>query len=599
MAIENEADLDALVKRADAHFAARRMIDAAACYRQVIAFQPRDAYALHRMGLVSVHLDDLDRARDYIEQALQLAPARAELWEHAGILAALKGNHESALAFYYRAIRLSGSTASLHRNLGDCLRLAGRPTEALYHYDQAIRIEPTLYHAVRSAACLSKELAEVQKAAGYWLHAWALGWSSLQDGLAVVSALAEAGRDKELRQILRQIRERLTRDAEGLQSLATVLNRNDRYADALIVAKEGLAIAPEHGSLHYNAAHALCMLGRVSESLTHCEEAARLLPESPPVQFRLATVQLALGNFEQGWKQYKWLYEMPDVNPPHPDFPEWQGEQVAGSHFLLVGEQGRGDEIQCVRFAAWLHNGGAIVDLLVSEPVAALLARVPGVRSVFVTVPRGPYDYWCHMLRMPERMELDLNMLPIATNYLVALPEKVCRWQSRIDAMMVDGLRQTSRRIGLVWAGSSIHPNDRNRSIQLDAFRSMFALPGFTWFSLQKGEDEQASEAMEAEFDLYTLGPAIEDFDDTLAILQSLDLLISVDTSVAHLAGAAGKPVWTLISVCNDWRWMKKRSDSPWYPSMRLFRQRELGEWAPVIAEVRNALIEWCGETTA
>lgn len=191
-------------------------------------------------------------------------------------------------------------------------------------------------------------------------------------------------------------------------------------------------------------------------------------------------------------------------------------------------------------------------------------------------------------------MKLDLEMLPVVMPYLKASPAKVRQWRACIEASMPDRPVARKKRIGIVWAGNPGLSVDRFRSIQIDTFKTLFALPGIAWYSVQKGAQERESAALEQQFNVHTLGPLIEGFGDTLAILQSLDLLITVDSSVAHLAGAAGLRVWTLIPAYTDWRWLTDRTDSPWYPSMRLFRQRELGEWAPVIEEVQEALTDWC-----
>jgi ADP-heptose:LPS heptosyltransferase len=277
-----------------------------------------------------------------------------------------------------------------------------------------------------------------------------------------------------------------------------------------------------------------------------------------------------------------------------PPFPEWNGEPVAGRQFLLVGEQGHGDEIQGIRFASWLHEQGATVDLLVSEPVAPLAASMKGVRTVLTSMPPGPYDYWAHLLRMPEHMGLDLSTLPgVTIPYLFAPPEKIRHWRKRIQAIAPDNPPVKRPRIGVVWAGNPTYIFDRYRSIGLDALRPLLELPGVRWFSLQKGEREREGEHLADALGFHTPGPGMDGYLDTLAILQTLDLLITVDTSVAHLAGAAGRPVWVLVPAYIEWRWLKDRTDSPWYPSMRLFRQRELGEWEAVIEEVRDALRDW------
>ncbi|RFU48903.1 tetratricopeptide repeat-containing glycosyltransferase family protein [Paraburkholderia sp. DHOC27] len=588
--------VEATLARADADLAARRTAEAMSGYRQVLDVLPRHVHALHFMGLACVHANDIDGARTYVDQALQAAPERADLWEHAGLLAALQRDLPRAHTCYLHALGITGSTASLHRNLADSLRLAGKLEAALFHYSRALDIEPGLHHALRAAAQISGEMEYVDHAAGYWLRAWALNGSFLQDGLDLIVALKKARRTDELAAVITEIRTRFSDNAEALKSLCYVLNTHDLVDDALSVARQGLAIAPHHALLHHNAARALSIQGRVAESRPHSAEAARLLPDNPYLQFHLAGVQLGLGEFAEGWKRYPWFYAIPGnerqlVRPP---FPPWRGEPVAGCQFLMVGEQGRGDEIQFIRFAEWLHQQGASVDVLVSEPVARLAASMRCVRNVYTRIPPGPYDYWSHMLRMPEYMRLDLAALPLATAYLAPDAGQVRRWGAYLGAMpdtpAATPSNSTKRRVGVVWAGSPHHVMDRFRSIALDTLKPLFALPDLIWYSLQKGEREHESEALSAVFSIHTVGPAISDFTDTLAILATLDLLITVDTSVAHLAGAANLPVWTLIPACADWRWLTERTDSPWYPSMRLFRQRELGNWQPVIGQIRSEL---------
>ncbi|MGX7003451.1 hypothetical protein [Caballeronia sp. KNU42] len=420
---------------------------------------------------------------------------------------------------------------------------------------------------------------------------------SLQEDLDLIAALSKGNLISQFEEAVTDLRTRFADNANALKSLAFVLNSNDRFAQACSVARQGLAVNPTHPLLHHNAARSLGMRGKTIESRPHGMEAARLLPDNPYMQFHFAGVQLALGEYDEGWKRYRWFYEIPGAahQPISPTFFEWNGEPVTGCQFLLVGEQGCGDQIQFLRFANWLNRQGATVDVLVSEPIAGLAASMDSIRAVFTTLPPGPYTYcyWCHMLRMPEHVKLDLQMLPVAMPYLSATRDNQRHWKTRIDAMSQPGRGVRNKRIGLVWAGNPAHPLDRFRSMRLDTLRPLFALTDITWFALQKGEREYESESLSNEFDVQILGPAIDDFTDTLAILHSLDLLITVDTSVAHLAGAAALRVWTLIAANTEWRWLAGRTDSPWYPSMRLFRQRELGDWNSVIEEVRCALQDW------
>lgn len=585
-------DVGGLLAIADSDFAERRMEAAKDAYQQVLAVRTHDIHARHRIALACVHINMIDEAARHISLALQDAPDQAELWEHAGLIAALQGEHHRAEAFYRRAISIAGSTATLHRNLADCLRLSGRLLEAKIQYRKAVEIEPRLHHAIRAIARISTELGDIDDAADFWSKTCAIDASNPNDGIELVAALSKARRTAQLVGAIEQITTRFSDNAEVLERLSFVLVKGDRFGEALSVAKQGLAVNPQRAALHHYAAVALNIRGRTTESLPHSREAARLMPDNPAMQYQLAQVQLVRGEFAEGWARLRAFYSLPDITLAVPGFPRWDGEPVTGQTFLIVGEQGCGDEIQFIRFAAWLSQRGAVVDVLVNRRIARIAASISSIRTVFTAMPPGPYDYWSYMLRMPEHMKLDLPMLPIVMPYLAPEPDTLDFWRKRIKAIApaADGDRR--KRIGVVWAGGPDSSLDRFRSISVQTMVPLFALPGTTWFSIQKGNHERDSEILAGTFDIHTLGPAIVDFADTLAILHTLDLLITVDTSVAHLAGAANLPVWVLVPGYSEWRWMQDRTDSPWYPSMRLFRQRELGNWPPVIEEVKTALCQ-------
>ncbi|MFM0376280.1 tetratricopeptide repeat protein [Paraburkholderia strydomiana] len=556
-----------------------------------------DADALHQLGLAYFRDGALERACELLDRALNLAPDRADIWEHRGLLAALGGNRIAAEAFYHRALNLSGGSASVHRNLADCLKLSARLAEARQHYQSAIRFEPTLHHAVRALAQICTEQGQHADAASYWTRAWALDSANIADAFMLIAALSKAQRDAEIGDLLSALRARCSSDAAALQQLAFTLNSAHRFADAVSVARQGISVEPNTAWLHHNASFALNMLGDFEHMQMHTAEAARLMPDNPSMQFNLAASQLRAGDFERGWRQYRWHDALPENHDlVRPDFPEWQGERVLGCRFLLIGEQGLGDQIQFLRMADWLHRRGAQVDVWVEEPLGDVARHAAGVHAAWTTAPPGPYDYWCRMLSMPAHMKLELPMLPLATAYLQAKPAAVQRWRDRLDSLgSVKAQRPFTKRVGIVWAGNPAYALDRYRSIGLQQWQPFLEQPGVRWFSLQKGEAQYDAAALSEEIDMHDLGPEIHDFMDTLAIIQSLDLVVTVDTAVAHLAGACGTPVWVLVPTFTDWRWMAERADSPWYPSMRLFRQRELNQWDVVLADVAQALQEYVG----
>lgn len=574
---------------ADQYFDNGQTGDALRVYQEVLAAQPRDAHVLHRMALAYFREGERERARDYLERAVHVAPERAQLWEHRGLLAALAGEHVAAEAFYHRAIALTGGTASAHRNLGDVLKLAGRRAEARTHYEKALGFDPGLHHAVRRLAMLSLEDGRREAAVDYLRRAWSLGGSRLADGIELIKALSHLGRIDEADAQIAQMRATFAADPDALDQLAFNLNVLHRYDEAYAVATQGLAVDAARAGLHHNAAYASNMFGDFARMRQHSVEAARLKPDDAHLQYNVAVSLLRDGEFEAGWRQYRWHEHLPQNSTlVQPGFPEWRGEPVAGRHFLLVGEQGLGDQIQSLRYADWLQRQGAIVDVWVDNALGDVAPCASGVNRVWTSLPPGPYDFWCRMFRFPQRMKLNASMLPLAMPYLGANSEVIGRWRER--CVSLSGANARKRRVGLVWAGNPDYEFDRYRSIALGALQPVLERRDVAWFALQKGAAQGNVAALPPGIDIQSLGPEIASLTDTLAIVQSLDLVITVDTSVAHLAGAANVPVWILLPTCTDWRWMTGRNDTPWYPSARLFRQRKLGRWDDVIEEVGAAL---------
>jgi tetratricopeptide (TPR) repeat protein len=585
----DDSRLHATLACADQHFENGKTREARKAYEAVLAQQPHHARALHHMALACFRDGERSLARDYLERAVNASPGNAELWEHRGLLAALAGEYVEAEACYRRAIELTGGTASLHRNLADVLKLAERRAEACAHYAKALEFDPALHHAVRRLAMLSLEDERLDEAVTWLRRAWALGASRLADGSDLIKVLSRLARTEEADAQIAQMRATFAADARALEQLAFHLNALHRYGEAYEVATQGLALDAARAGLHHNAAYASNMGGDFARMRQHSAEAARLMPDDAHLQFNLAVSLLRDGEFEEGWRHYHWHERLPQNSTlVQLRFPEWSGEPVAGRRFLLVGEQGLGDQLQSLRYADWLQRQGAIVDIWVDEALGEVAACARGVQQVWTRLPPGQYDFWCRMFRFPERMKLTVGMLPLAMPYLSAPPAAIDRWRERLVGQANRDAR--TRRVGLVWAGNPDYEFDRYRSIALGALAPVLERRGVSWFSLQKGAAQCDVEALPAGVKITPLGPEIGSFTDTLAIVQSLDLVVTVDTSVAHLAGAAGVPVWILLPTCTDWRWMSGRTDTPWYPSARLFRQCELGRWDEVIGEVGEAL---------
>lgn len=363
---------------------------------------------------------------------------------------------------------------------------------------------------------------------------------------------------------------------------AEVFVRDLQFAQALVEIEKAVRISPNWAPLYNIQANSLTELGRFDEARRSFDRAIALAPDVPEFQFNRAQLLFLLGEWQAAWPDYEGRLRSP-LFQPHPDiaaYPQWLGELVPGHRLLLYWEQGHGDTLQFIRFAHQLMQGGMTVVLEVQESMTRLISQsFPGATVVDSSFPLPLVDSRASIPSLPWLLRMSPETLP-----------KGAYLQAEVQADFRVGVPLAA--VGLVWGGNPNHINDRQRSIPQEQFLSLTATPGISFYSLQVGATDKARREL-ARAKVTDLAPNFTDFADTAAAIQALDLVITVDTSVAHLAGALGKPVWVLLPFVPDWRWMLNRSDSPWYPSARLFRQSKRGDWASVLKEVKQALIEF------
>lgn len=340
--------------------------------------------------------------------------------------------------------------------------------------------------------------------------------------------------------------------------------------------------------------------GEIDDSLAWARRAVHLHPDLAGARLSIAEALLVQGAFAEGWEEYEWRYRMPGATPPLPEAlrqgrPQWVGEDLKGGQLMLIADQGFGDVIQFSRYVPWVVARGQPVILAASDEMAPLM------RHLFPQLPIAtrPQDYtdftaYCPLSSLPRlhgtRLETILPITPLHPD-----PDRAEAWRRKLDSL----IPTRRRRVGLVWAGRPTHPKDHNRSIRFPILADALAgLPSLALVSLQVGE-RSADPARYAEGQrILDVAKDIQDYMDTVAIIAALDLIVTVDTSVAHLAGAVGRPAWVLLPFACDWRWLQNRADSPWYPSLRLFRQRAPGQWDAPLADIRSeiqALADHCG----
>ena len=362
------------------------------------------------------------------------------------------------------------------------------------------------------------------------------------------------------------------------------------YEQAVACYKQAITLAPGDAVTHSNLGNALVRQLRLPEALLSYSQAVALAPDHADAQWNGALALLQTGDFRQGWALHEWRWKRPAFKAVKRSFsqPLWLGDtDLAGRTLLLHSEQGLGDTIQFCRFAALAAARGARVLLEVEPALAALLANLEGVAQIVLKGAKLPtFDCHCPLLSLPLAFKTELDSVPYANRYLTVDPAKLKFWQDKLG-------KKIKPRVGLVWSGDKAHRDDRSRSIQLAELLAY--LPDcFAYLSLQKEVRETDRAALESRPDILHFGSQLTDFCDTAALCELVDVVISVDTSVAHLSGALGRPTKLLLPFCPDWRWLLLRGDSPWYNSFQLYRQLSDGQWgtaiSPLVRRLRSDL---------
>ncbi len=579
-------------KRGNDALGAGRLDEAAECYRQAIATEPADPLARVNLGYVLVQAGDPGAAVDILQQAIALAQAQPDALADAQFLLAgaqrSLGRDGEAIAALRAALAARPAFTEAAHDLVPLLVACGEGAEAL----------ACAQRLARDAAgpLASMLLAQAQHANGQVDAALATLQSVLQDDPGHAGALEsrgnlllEVGRPAEALAAFEQLLARHGRAPDALANASAALLRLARANEALALAEEGLRGDPGHKASWHNKGCALLDLLRVDEARDASLAALRMHPEDPDLQWNAAVAHLLLGELVPGWKAHESRWHAKGfaqaARAPALAQPRWTGaESLEGRSILLYAEQGLGDSIQFLRYVPLVARRAASVVLQVQ---ASLMPLVQGLAPNCRAVPSGhalpATDLQCPLLSLPHAFGTALATIPDSAPYLSADPALVRAWQERLAD---DG---NGPRVGITWSGNPSHANDRNRSIALASFRDI-AVEDCRFVGLQPQVRASDRIELDAWTGMFDAGPLLQSFADTAALLQALDLVIAVDTSVAHLAGALGRPVWILLPYSPDWRWMLDRRDSPWYPSARLYRQGADRDWAPVLARVHADL---------
>ena len=558
--------------------------------RAALAAKPDCFEALHLLGVIAGQSGRAGEAADWFARAVAAEPRHADTHFNLGVALADLGRPMEALASYERALALDPARADAHFNRAVVLGSLGRHAEALAGYERVLALDPRRAEAHHNRGIALAELQRAAEALEAFDRAIALAPQGAGAHNSRGVALAALGRHEEALGSYERAIALRPDFAAAHGNRGTALTELDRPAEGLESCDRAVALAPHGADGHYHRGNALRELGRHREAIEAYEHAIALRPEHAAAHWNLADCLLLLGEFERGWREYEWRWRLPARRGQARSFerPPWMGDApLANQTILLHAELGLGDTLQFCRYATEVARRGARVLLEVQPPLVRLLRGLEGAAQV---VARGdalpPFDLHCPIMSLPLAFRTAVHTVPADIPYLRADAARAGEWRARLG-------EARGPRVGLAWSGSRALRNDKRSMALADAL----PLLDFdaAWVSVQRDVPEADAQALAAA-PLRHLGSDLVDFAETAAILEAIDLLVTVDTSIAHLGGALGKPVWILLPLLqHDWRWGLEGERTPWYPTARLFRQRRAGDWGEVIARVRTALASFAG----
>jgi tetratricopeptide (TPR) repeat protein len=555
---------------------------ALASYDRALELRPDDAMVLYRRGTVLRDLKRFDEAVASYERALELQPQDAELLCRCGTALYELQRFEQALASFDLALEQRPDHARALCNRGATLYELQRFEEALASYDRALEQRPDYVVALCNRGTTLRELKRFEEASASFGHVLELQPDNTRGLYCRAAVLHELKRFDEALATCNRAIEIDPDCVEALSNRGRILTDLLRLDEALVSHDRALALRPNYPPALANRAVTLNELKRFEEARASYARALELQPGFKQARFDDALCHLLIGDFERGWQ---WFGNRVSRRLAQ---PMWLGQgDLAGRTILLFPEEGLGDTIQFCRYVPFVAQRGARVVLEVQPPLRGLLGSLGGAAQIISGEdPLPDFDVHCPLHALPLAFGTRLETIPFAGPYLRASPRAVDRWCRRLGP-------RSGPRIGLTWAGDPKHRSDHKRSMRLSDVLPLFDVGGAELVSLQRDLRPGDAAMLSARGGIADFCAELKDFSDTAALISNLDLVISVDTSVAHLAGALAKPVWVMLPFVPEWRWLLDRDDSPWYPTARLFRQDETRTWENVVARVRAALSEF------
>ena len=569
--------------------------DAITYFERAVTARPDYAEAHNNLANALHSVGRLEESHRHIRAALRLKPSYPEAHNNLGNLMCAQGSPADAITHFEQAIAARPDYVEAHNNLSNALHVVGRLEESHHHIRTALHLRPTYPEAHNNLGNLLLTLGRPQDACLCYKNAlkvkpdYVEAHTNLAHALAELNLLGQANFHGGQAIMLRP------GDPAAYNNFGNVLHKQGQFAQAEISLQKAIQLRPNYPEAHLNLANVLESQQQFKPALVFYEKALALRPGYALAHLNRSLLQLKMGNFASGWLGHEWRWRQTGIHAPRLSFapPQWDGSPLNGARILLHAEQGLGDTIQFLRYVPMVRAAGGEITLELPPALqrlaeASLNTEIQDhteqpIHLIVTGSPRPATDLHCPLMSLPLCFNTELHTIPDRVPYL-SVPR-----EANQKAVQLLGQKVSKMRVGLAWAGNPKHLRDRSRSIPLSVLATITQLEDISFVSLQIGP--AAEELSQSEFPITDLCSAIDDMADTAALMQQLDLVITVDTSIAHLAGALGIPTWLLLSTDSDWRWLTDRDDSPWYPSIQIFRQSNPGDWNSMLERVQVLLL--------
>lgn len=569
-----------------------RYSDAASALRAAIALQEDYADAHNNLGIAHAESGNLEAAETAYREALKHRADFPEVQNNLGNLLYRMGRVGDSLAAYEAATALRPDYAEAHANRGDAFLNQGNQKEALDAYKSAADAAPHWPVAWYKLGNVLFQANDFERALKAFQRSIDLNPNQLRGLTNLGATLEKLGRYEEAAMVLRHALVLVPDDVSGLKNLGHVILKLGHAGEGLHLLRRAVELAPDDADAHYTLGNALLRMERLQEALACYARVRELQPNTARAYFAPASVLLMNGQYKEGWSAYESRFDMAAYKTNVTNVHErlWDGSPLNGKRLLIHVEQGFGDTLEFARYVPLVREraGEGKIMLLCEPELSRILETLEGVDEFYrlrsdATVT---YDVQVPLMSLPHRFGTTLETIPNKTPYLKVPPGTKAKIRRRKEAKV---------NVAFVWAGRPTHSDDRFRSCPLSWFAALFDIPGVDFHSIQWGPRAAELDPHLKRPNVFSMTDKLTDFAETAAIIDQVDLVIAIDTAVAHLAGSLGKPVWTILPFGGEWRWLFRREDTPWYPNMRLFRQRILGDWRPVFQRMGAGLAQMAG----